>query len=54
MAEAERVRERERPPLKDNPYERVMAQRKALAERNLTGPVVIDCTQQEWFQARQG
>jgi quercetin dioxygenase-like cupin family protein len=31
-----------------------MAQRKALAERNLTGPVVIDCTQQEWFQARQG
>ena len=54
MAELERVRERERPPLKDNPYERVMAQRKALAERNLTGPVVIDCTQQEWFQARQG
>jgi quercetin dioxygenase-like cupin family protein len=54
MAEVERVRERERPPLKDNPYERVMAQRKALAERNLTGPVVIDCTQQEWFQARQG
>ena len=54
MAEVERVRERERPPLKDNPYERVMAQRKQLAERNLTGPVVIDCTQQEWFQARQG
>ncbi len=48
------MRERERPPLKDNPYERVMAQRKALAERNLTGPVVIDCTKQEWFQARQG
>src|SRR3954452_9713907 len=54
MAEIERVRERERPPLRDNPYERVMAQRKALAERNLTGPVVIDCTDQEWFQARQG
>jgi quercetin dioxygenase-like cupin family protein len=54
MAEIERVRERERPPIKDNPYERVMAQRKMLAERNLTGPVVIDCTQQEWFQARQG
>ena len=54
MAEIERVRERERPPLKDNPYERVMAQRKALAERNLTGPVVIDVTQQDWFQARQG
>jgi quercetin dioxygenase-like cupin family protein len=54
MAEIERVRERERPPLTDNPYERVMAQRKALAERNLTGPVVIDCTKQQWFQARQG
>ena len=26
----------------------------ALAERNLTGPVVIDCTKQQWFQARQG
>ena len=49
MAEMERVRERERPPIKDNPYERVMRQRKELAERNLTGPVVIDCTQQEWF-----
>src|ERR1700751_839509 len=54
MAEVERVRERERPPLKDNPYERVMPQRKALAERNLTGPVGIDCTKQEWFRARQG
>jgi mannose-6-phosphate isomerase-like protein (cupin superfamily) len=54
MAEMERVRERERPPLKDNPYERIMQQRKELAERNLTGPVVIDCTKQEWFQTRQG
>jgi hypothetical protein len=54
MAEVERVRERERPPIKDNPYERVMRQRKELAERNMTGPVVVDCTQQEWFQARQG
>src|SRR5205085_12600782 len=54
MAEIERVRERERPPLKDNPYERVMAQSKAIAERNLTGLVVIDVTQQDWFQARQG
>ena len=54
MAEMERVRERERPPIKDNPYERVMRQRKELAERNLTGPVVIDCTKQQWFQARQG
>src|SRR5260370_1062523 len=35
MAEMERVRERERPPLKENPYERIMRQRKELAERNL-------------------
>ena len=41
MAESERMRERERPPLSDNPYERIMRQRKELAERNLTGPVVI-------------
>ena len=41
MAETERVRERERPPLADNPYERIMRQRRDLAERNLTGPVVI-------------
>ena len=37
MAESERTRERERPPLVDNPYERIMRQRKDLAERNLTG-----------------
>ena len=54
MAEVERTRERERPPLQDNPYELVMRQRRELAERNLTGPVVIDCTKQEWFQTRQG
>jgi hypothetical protein len=54
MAEIERTRERERPPLKDNPYEIIMRQRRELAERNLTGPVVIDCTKREWFQTRQG
>src|SRR5919205_62851 len=54
MAEMERVRERERPPLKENPYEIIMRQRRELAERNLTGPVVIDCTKREWFQTRQG
>ncbi len=54
MAEMERVKERERPPLKDNPYERVMRQRKELKERNMTGPVVIREAEQEWFQARQG
>src|ERR1700719_2851203 len=30
MAEIERVRERERPPIGDNPYERIMRQRKLL------------------------
>src|SRR6266568_1405531 len=35
MAEIERVRERERPPIKDNTYERVMRQRKELAEGKL-------------------
>src|SRR5258707_7283096 len=54
MTEAERVRERERPPIGDNPYERVMRQRKELAARNLTGPVVIRAEDREWFQARQG
>src|SRR5947209_17954519 len=54
MCEGDRVGEGGRPPIKDNPYERVMRQRKALAERNLTGPVVIDCTKQQWFQTRQG
>src|ERR1700681_1754412 len=54
MAEMERVKERERPPLKDNPYERVMRQRKELKERNETGPVVIKEAKQEWFQPRQG
>jgi len=54
MAEFERVRERERPPIGDNPYERIMRQRKELAARNLTGPVVIRMEDREWFQARQG
>lgn len=54
MAEFERVRERERPPLKDNPYEHIMRQRKEMAERNLTGPVVIRSEDREWYQTRQG
>jgi quercetin dioxygenase-like cupin family protein len=54
MAEGERVRERERPPISENPYERVMRQRKELAARNLTGPVVVRGEDREWFQARQG
>ena len=54
MAEIERVRERERPPISENPYERVMRQRKELAERNRTGPVVVRYEDREWFQTRQG
>ena len=41
MAEIERTRERERPPLSDNPYEKVMRQRAAMLERNKTGPIVV-------------
>jgi len=54
MAEAELTRERERPPLKDNPYERVMKWRKELADRNRTGPVVIKPADREVFVSRQG
>src|SRR5258708_18394865 len=54
MAESERVRERERSPLSENPYERIMRQRKDLAERNLTGPVVIRAEDRQWYQTRQG
>jgi quercetin dioxygenase-like cupin family protein len=54
MTEGERVRERERPPISENPYESVMRQRKALAERNMNGPVVVRGEDREWFQARQG
>jgi quercetin dioxygenase-like cupin family protein len=54
MAEIERTRERERPPIKENPYEIVMQQRAALKERNLSGPVVIRAEEQQMFQARQG
>ena len=54
MAEIERVRERERPPIQDNPYERILRQRRELAERNLTGPVVRSGEECEWFMSRQG
>ena len=54
MAETERLRERERPPLAENPYERIMRQRKELAERNLAGPVVIRSEDRPWYQTRQG
>jgi len=54
MTEIERVRERERPPIKENPYERIIRQRRELAARNLTGPVVVRSEDREWFQTRQG
>src|SRR3977135_2779623 len=54
MAEIERTRERERPTLKLDPYEAVLRQRKELAERTRSGPVVIRSTDREMFQARQG
>ena len=41
MAEIERTRERERPPLQDNTYERSMRARAEWTQRNLTGPVVV-------------
>jgi quercetin dioxygenase-like cupin family protein len=54
MAEIERTRERERPPIGDNPYERVMRYRKDLKERNMNGPVVLRADERPYFQARQG
>jgi quercetin dioxygenase-like cupin family protein len=54
MAEAERTRERERPPLQDNPYERTLKWRRAQAERNENGPIVIKKSERQVFMARQG
>jgi len=54
MAEMERVRERERPPLQNNPYEQSMRARREMKERNRTGPVVVRPEDRELFQSRQG
>jgi mannose-6-phosphate isomerase-like protein (cupin superfamily) len=54
MAEVERTRERERPPIKENPYELSMRFRQELAERNRTGKVVVKSSDREVFVARQG
>jgi quercetin dioxygenase-like cupin family protein len=54
MAEMERTRERERPPLQDNPYERTLKWRRAQAERNENGPIVIKKSERQVFMARQG
>jgi hypothetical protein len=54
MAEIDRTRERERPPLQDNPYEQVIRNRQELHQRNLSGPVVIKASEREVFISRQG
>jgi len=54
MAEGERTRERERPPLAENPYEMNMRKRRERAERNRSGPVLIKSSNREVFVARQG
>src|SRR5947207_1875722 len=54
MAEIERTRERERPALEDNPYERSMRSRQEFTDRNLTGQIVVTAAERETFQARQG
>ena len=54
MAELERTRERERPPLQDNPYERTLKYRREQAERNAHGPIVIKKSERPVFMARQG
>jgi gentisate 1,2-dioxygenase len=56
MAEGEktRVRVRERPPLKENPYEVNMQKRQERVERNRTGKVVVKPSDREVFMARQG
>jgi quercetin dioxygenase-like cupin family protein len=54
MAEMERTRERERPPLQDNPYETTLRWRRAQAERNENGPIVVKRSAREVFMARQG
>ena len=54
MAEIERTRERERPPLQENPYEGVMRERAELLERNRTGQIVVRKAEQPVYQSRQG
>src|SRR3972149_3250126 len=54
MGEGEKSRERERPPLTENPYEMNMRKRRERADRNRTGPVVIKPSEREVFVARQG
>ena len=54
MAEIERTRVRERGPLADNAYERVMKMRQEFHERQHVGPVVIKPSDRQWELTRQG
>ena len=54
MAETERTRERERPPIDENPYERSYRYRKEYFERQREGPVVVRKADREVFISRQG
>ena len=54
MAEIERTRERERPPLTDNPYERRDAPAGGDAERNTTGPIVVRKADRQMFRRGRG
>lgn len=54
MAEMDRTRERERPPLAENPYEMNMRKRKERAERNKVGPIVVKQADRQVHLARQG
>ena len=54
MAETERTRVRERGPLKEDSYERIMRDRKEFLERQRTGPVVIKPADRPMQVTRQG
>jgi len=54
MAERVRVRERETEPQTDDPYEKSFRHRKAQADRQTSGPVVIRPSDRPEFLSRQG
>lgn len=54
MAEIERTRVRERGPLQENNYERLLRNREEFAKRQRTGPVVVKPSQREMQITRQG
>ena len=54
MAEIERTRERERPPIKQSTYELEVAFRRERTERNERGPIVIRMKDREEVVERQG